>query len=80
MYSFAEADGHRDDPSISSFGILFLFWQGVIQGCPLSACTFVLCMDPFLRAFAEAIDSRGRGVTRARADDVGIYIFDRSTS
>ena len=54
-------------------GMQLLFWylSGVLQGCPASAFIFDMRLDPFLAAFHQAISSRGRGLLRACADDIG---------
>ena len=62
--AFASIDG-------APLQFLFLHLSGVIQGCPLSALIFILCMDPFLKEIDRLL-APVAGLARACADDIGI--------
>ena len=55
---------------------LFLCWylSGVLQGCPGSAWVFDCPLELFLEARDETIRMKGRGITWACADDIGIAL------
>jgi hypothetical protein len=66
MYWFASARA-CSDPS----KILFFVFRGVIQGCALSGLLFTWLLDPFLCWMVAVLESRGLGLVRACADDIG---------
>lgn len=51
--------------------LLFNILCGVLQGCPLSATLFVMCINPFLEHMDQSVVARNLGVIRACADDIG---------
>ena len=65
---------------MSSYGMNFLFfiWSGVLQGCPLSATLFLMCVNPFLINFDLSLSSSNGGVVRACADDIGAALSDHT--
>jgi hypothetical protein len=50
---------------------LFCIWSGVLQGCPLSATLFLMCIDPFLNNFEFELKPNKGGIVCACADDIG---------
>ena len=63
---------------MTSSGAEFLFyiWSGVLQGCPLSATLFLMCVNPFLLHFDLTLNRSELGVVRACADDIGAALAD----
>lgn len=65
----------RNKEGFSSIGgvqqFIFDVLSGVLQGCPLSGCLLVICMDPLLKLFVEYGQKPFRSQLRACADDVG---------
>ena len=61
---------------MSSHGMHFMYhiWSGVLQGCPLSATLFLMCINPFLIHFEQSLVRSDAGIVRACADDIGAAI------
>ncbi len=53
---------------------MFYIWSGVLQGCPLSATLFLMCINPFLIHFESSLNRVDGGIVRACADDIGASI------
>ena len=66
---------------MNSHGMNFLYpiLCGVLQGCPLSATLFLLCINPFLVHFEEAFTGKYSAHVRCCADDIGIAFADFRT-
>ncbi len=59
--------------NMTSKGMHFLYyiWSGVLQGDPMSATLFLMCLNPFLVHFDETLTRSSGDVIRACADDLG---------
>ena len=65
------------NPVLDSDGsLLFVFLSGILQGCPLSDLLFTLVYNAFLNHIRFVIDVKGRGRSRACADDLGACLYD----
>ena len=51
LYAF----NHTFQMTASGMNFLYSIWSGVLQGCPLSATLFVMCINPFLVHFERSL-------------------------
>ena len=75
LYAF----NHTFQMTASGMNFLYSIWSGVLQGCPLSATLFVMCINPFLIHFERSLVPHNLGIVRVCADDIGAALFDFRT-
>ena len=75
VYFHCECVGRGD----SCTTLLFIVASGILQGCPLAGLAFTVAINPILAFFADKVEARGLGITKACADDIAAVCFKLSS-